>query len=869
MDGAAYFAVVRTCKRWRELIETVHVWSKIVASFRNKIPKKVWEWLPNDYELERYLEVHNAKELTPLNRLKITYKILATACLVVPEFSLEGARQLISEGTCHHRPLRQERVFSSINTALQYSRAGEYLFLNEGTYDEAFTVDTPVHISGRVSQRSERERVANLLVAKLSRPVTFNCPSRWASLICCHLPRNVKIEINNSSFVALQSLVFHGDCYISVGKQSVLRMWRCGLERVTRSVTIDEDFGYVDMHDCFFGMNNFCQTDLIKIIHKFRETIESPAADPSIAIGCINSFSALSRMKSPLLRPCFEEEQIVTDLRKGIAKFKTNPQVILAALQTMIRMLLTEEPCMINTLETWDVVPILKEVAEIHQGQCELQKWIAISLRNFLNQSKCLHRFRDESLYYTCLDTMNNFIDESSVVFEIISFLWHSVHFLLPIRTLVVKELPRIVQVLDKHSNDAKLYKEVLGLIWNLSGTWPDGITCYLIPHLVRAFKLFGATEYSTAHILLGSFLIITRRATTEEIDHLVDNNVVTYLLEVKTQVPPESEAEYRFWKAIAIISKSLKAQRVLTDLIARNLKYPPLTDLDKVKIARSLTIHKEMDDRLYYLLQQMILMTKDAEIFFIAMDAVVHLLQNEALRKDKSKIQTIGKQMLERAKQFTHSRKVRDWVGWADLYINNSNRESGFGFDPHKSMVVHISKDNLVIRHEFWGTFGSAIVSTPVTKGKWYYEAELLTVGLFFVGWANDKFRPEPYEGIGVGSDEHSWAVDLKKHTIRHTNEDGSVRLPYAKDVDPEVGGIVQCYLDLDKSEMSFGYNGVHLDVAFRNFNKGSGLYAAVSTNLENECRLNFGNTPFRYPPKSEYRALYKSKKKKSFIKL
>jgi len=36
---------------------------------------------------------------------------------------------------------------------------------------------------------------------------------------------------------------------------------------------------------------------------------------------------------------------------------------------------------------------------------------------------------------------------------------------------------------------------------------------------------------------------------------------------------------------------------------------------------------------------------------------------------------------------------------------------------------------------------------------------------------------------------------------------------------------------------------------VAFENFDISNGIYAAVSTNLENECRLNFGiNAPFGY---------------------
>jgi hypothetical protein len=252
----------------------------------------------------------------------------------------------------------------------------------------------------------------------------------------------------------------------------------------------------------------------------------------------------------------------------------------------------------------------------------------------------------------------------------------------------------------------------------------------------------------------------------------------------------------------------------------------------------------------LYDLLPNLINNIDDADVFFVLMDSVVHLMMNESLIADRDKIKEIGKVMFERATKFSSHRKVQDWLGWAEVYLCNAQRDDRFGLDTNTSTIIHISKDKLVLRHEFWGTFGSAIAERSVSKGKWYYECELLTTGLFFVGWVNKEFKPQPYEGIGVGSDEHSWAVDLKKHTIRHINKNGSVRLPYAKDASPDVGGVIQCYLDLDSGIMSFGYNGTNYGPAFDDFDISGGLYAAVSTNLENECRLNFGSTPFRYPP-------------------
>jgi len=279
-------------------------------------------------------------------------------------------------------------------------------------------------------------------------------------------------------------------------------------------------------------------------------------------------------------------------------------------------------------------------------------------------------------------------------------------------------------------------------------------------------------------------------------------------------------------------------------------IQYPPLTEIDRIKLVRALTIHEETDPRVPEILYQILEKTINDNVFFYGMDALVHLLSTEHLRDKRDEFINIGLMVLRRALQFKN-RKVLDWISWTEAHIKSIPRHIVFGMDPVRSAMIHISLDGTICRHEFSGAFGTAISSHCVTQGKWYYEIEPLTNGLFQVGWVNDKFKPEPEEGIGVGDDKNSWGVDLKKHTKWHLNDDGSVRLPYAKEVDSESSGIIQCYIDLDKRTMSFGFNGKFLGVAFENFDIGNGIYAAISTNLENECRLNFGITaPFSFSP-------------------
>jgi hypothetical protein len=61
------------------------------------------------------------------------------------------------------------------------------------------------------------------------------------------------------------------------------------------------------------------------------------------------------------------------------------------------------------------------------------------------------------------------------------------------------------------------------------------------------------------------------------------------------------------------------------------------------------------------------------------------------------------------------------------------------------------------------------------------------------------------------------------------------------------KAGDVVGCFLDLTTKSMSFALNGDNLGVAFTNVAVGSGLYPAISISVHQQCRFNFGHTPFK----------------------
>lgn len=135
---------------------------------------------------------------------------------------------------------------------------------------------------------------------------------------------------------------------------------------------------------------------------------------------------------------------------------------------------------------------------------------------------------------------------------------------------------------------------------------------------------------------------------------------------------------------------------------------------------------------------------------------------------------------------------------------------------------------------------------------GRWFYECTLLTDGLMQIGWADRAFRCDPVCGQGVGDHPQSWAFDgfrTKKWNVSCENYGTRWR----------VGDIVGVLIDMDLLEMSFYLNGCDLGVAFSGFHCDS-IYPALSMNVRQIIRVNYGQYKFAYPPSVVDHTKYRS---------
>lgn len=83
---------------------------------------------------------------------------------------------------------------------------------------------------------------------------------------------------------------------------------------------------------------------------------------------------------------------------------------------------------------------------------------------------------------------------------------------------------------------------------------------------------------------------------------------------------------------------------------------------------------------------------------------------------------------------------------------------------------------------------------------GRWYYEAEIQTLGHIQIGWANLSFRSDSQF---LGCDENSWAFDC--HTGRKVHD--SNYEPFGQIA--TTGNVIGCMLDLNDKTISYSLNG------------------------------------------------------------
>ncbi|VDK47413.1 unnamed protein product [Anisakis simplex] len=168
-------------------------------------------------------------------------------------------------------------------------------------------------------------------------------------------------------------------------------------------------------------------------------------------------------------------------------------------------------------------------------------------------------------------------------------------------------------------------------------------------------------------------------------------------------------------------------------------------------------------------------------------------------------------------------------------------------------SEYLKIASNGLEARCDV-SSFESVRCTFEAIEGIWFYEALILTPGVMQIGFATKQSRFSNHEGFGIGDDDCSIAYDGCRQLIWYNAQ------CQKHEHDPwKAGDYLGCLLNISDGYVQFYLNGRGLEVPNRDFiraqlsNKETiGFFAAASFMSFQQCRFNFGNEPFKYPPPS-----------------
>ncbi|XP_020905751.1 ATP-dependent RNA helicase DDX1 isoform X2 [Exaiptasia diaphana] len=176
----------------------------------------------------------------------------------------------------------------------------------------------------------------------------------------------------------------------------------------------------------------------------------------------------------------------------------------------------------------------------------------------------------------------------------------------------------------------------------------------------------------------------------------------------------------------------------------------------------------------------------------------------------------------------------------------------TGFKMNPFdRDESFAISQDGLLCQSREMYKWQGCRSTLGVKKGKYYYEATVTDEGLCRVGWSTSQATFD----LGTDRDGFGFGGTGKKSYGRQFDSYGEAF---------GINDVIGCFIDLqDDYTIKFSKNGVDFGVAFEIPDEMDGKTFFTAVVLKNaEMSFNFGDKPFKYPPKGQYLALSKAPK-------
>eukprot|EP01125_Pyxidicula_operculata_P018519 TRINITY_DN6578_c0_g1_i1.p1 TRINITY_DN6578_c0_g1~~TRINITY_DN6578_c0_g1_i1.p1 ORF type:complete len:908 (+),score=180.36 TRINITY_DN6578_c0_g1_i1:17-2740(+) len=867
LDASSYNKVRQVSKYFDLVANSPLVWDSIFSSYLNPIRQneEVSPWLPSSDDIEG-VDEKDKKSMTSIELQKRTYRIMSTCFIIIPKkdkVSPDDIQNIVTKATSHHTILRKVRVYEDFNDALKDASAGDYIYISAGEYAQEFVVSKPVHLIGTRNRQVNKSHTEYILRSTLTSPIVWNAseelyPGQIGSITHCRLINHAQVNVIDSKLLCYR-LIIAGVSKFNLLKGASLLMKMCDFIGGGERITIEDPDVYLNVKDAWFESNTIGNSVFQLILEKFQKSIDEK--NNSMGIALANTIASIISINRRYHMDCLKdcEHAIVRAFESFIDIFYMDGKSM-EEMSVNLYILTRTDGVFREILSNASIVDTILKVMRNHPEIERIQIQLAYALNKLLDNPRCRQYFGDREIYKVLFHNLEVQHTNKTGASAILSLLWNCSHFLMTLRPLLISSLPVVMKVLSMYKDDERMYKNTMGMVWNLPGSWPKDVTKAIVPHLPCALRL--ATSHTSLQTMLGAFLVVIPNASKEDIDYLVSVGTVQLLLEIKNKDFDSSndkqsesaqfkrEAEHRLWKAITWLSSNIQAQQRLKEMISNEFTFPPLSEIDRALIIRTLTVCTT-EAMVVNALHTIGSTTTSAQCFFIIMDGLGQLLLVHPKSVSSSSVQQVGRVIIERSKLFTLlDRKIKDWMGWIRALLKGELLpiSSYVCMDISKRHGIHVSETGLLCKHDFSMGWGSVISNYGVKSGKWCYEVTMLSTGSLQIGWVTSQFKANPDEGVGVGDDRHGWSVDFHRRLKWHQDENGNVNEPYGKGVKCVSGGIVQCFLDADNGTIEFGYNGINCSVAFSGIDSSYGFFAGLSTNVENECLFNFSSMIYNH---------------------
>ncbi|XP_057291400.1 ATP-dependent RNA helicase DDX1-like isoform X1 [Hydractinia symbiolongicarpus] len=180
---------------------------------------------------------------------------------------------------------------------------------------------------------------------------------------------------------------------------------------------------------------------------------------------------------------------------------------------------------------------------------------------------------------------------------------------------------------------------------------------------------------------------------------------------------------------------------------------------------------------------------------------------------------------------------------------VNTKGKWEMSKFDRDPSFAI--SEDGLLCQAREQKQWQGARSNYGVSKGNYYYEATVTDEGLCRIGFSTDSAVLD----VGIDGESYGFGGTGKKS---HKKQFDTYGKPFGKD------DVLGCYLNLEFGTIKYSKNGQDFGRAFViDENLYERAFFASVTLKNAELKFNFGDTPFAYPPSSDYVGLSQAKDK------